>query len=70
MSLISKIFGDANKRTVEGYEPIVHKINELESQFERFSFEELRGKTDEFRQRLTGGEPLDLLLPEAFAAVR
>lgn len=70
MSFISKIFGDANKRTVEGYRPIVEKINELESQFESFSVEELRGKTDEFRQRLNGGEPLGSLLPEAFAAVR
>lgn len=72
MSFISKIFGDANKRTIEGYRPIVDKINELEPAFERFSFEELRAKTGEFRQRLNGDavEPLDSLLPEAFAAVR
>ncbi|MBI2064031.1 MAG: preprotein translocase subunit SecA [Candidatus Yanofskybacteria bacterium] len=70
MSILSKIFGDANQRTIQSYQPIVQKINELEPVFERFSFEELRAKTGEFRQRLNGGEPLDSLLPEAFAAVR
>ncbi|MBI2670044.1 MAG: preprotein translocase subunit SecA [Candidatus Yanofskybacteria bacterium] len=70
MSILSKIFGDANKRTIEGYQPIVQKINELELVFERFSLEELRGKTAEFKQRLAEGEPLDDILPEAFAAVR
>lgn len=73
MSILYKIFGDANKRIIDSYQPIVQKINELEPKFERFSFEELREKTNEFRQRLTrqpAGEPLDLLLPEAFAAVR
>ena len=72
MSFISKIFGDANKRTVDNYRPIVERINELEPMFERFSFDELRHKTVEFRERLNGVavEPLDSLLPEAFAAVR
>ncbi len=70
MSILSKIFGDANKRIVDSYQPIVQKINELEPTFERFSFEELRGKTAEFKQRLSQGESLDDLLPEAFAAVR
>src|SRR3989344_5378086 len=72
MSFISKIFGDANKRTVDNYRPIVERINELETMFERFSFDELRHKTVEFRERLNGVavEPLDSLLPEAFAAVR
>ncbi len=70
MSLLSKIFGDANKRTVDGYKPIVQKINELEPMFERFSFDELRAKTQEFKRRFAEVESLDDLLPDAFAAVR
>jgi preprotein translocase subunit SecA len=45
-------------------------VNALESEFEKLSNEELRRKTDEFRERLSNGETLDDLLPEAFAAVR
>ncbi|RGE23103.1 preprotein translocase subunit SecA [Leucobacter sp. wl10] len=45
-------------------------VAELEPSFEELSDEELRGETDEFRERLEKGEPLDDLLPEAFAAVR
>ncbi|MBI2062894.1 MAG: preprotein translocase subunit SecA [Candidatus Yanofskybacteria bacterium] len=70
MNLLSKIFGDANQRTVDSYKPIVQKINELEPTFERFSFDELRSKTTEFKQRLAGGESPDDILPDAFAMVR
>ena len=69
MSLISKIFGD-NDRVVRKYHSVIDHINELEPEFEALSDEELRAKTDEFRQRLAEGETLDDLLPEAFAAVR
>ena len=69
MSLISKIFGD-NDRVVRKYHSVIDHINELEPEFEALSDEELRAKTDEFRQRLADGETLDDLLPEAFAAVR
>jgi preprotein translocase subunit SecA len=70
MSILSKIFGDANKRTVQNYQPIINNINELEPTFEHFSIEELRGKTQEFREQLAAGGSLDDVLPEAFAAVR
>ncbi len=70
MGIFNKIFGDANKRAIEKLEPLAHKINELESQFERFSFDELKSKTQEFRKRAVEGESLDNILPEAFAAVR
>lgn len=70
MSLFSKIFGDANERAVKNLRPVVDKINSLEPDFEKLSAEELRNKTTEFRKRLSEGEGLDDLLPEAFAAVR
>ncbi len=70
MGIFSKIFGDANKKAVEDIEPLVESINGLESQFGRFSFDELKAKTEEFKKRLAEGESLDNILPEAFAAVR
>src|SRR3990172_11418892 len=69
MSLLTKIFG-SNDREVKKYLPRVDEINALEPAFEALSDEQLRAKTDEFRQRLADGEPLDGLVPEAFAAVR
>ncbi|MDO8496766.1 MAG: preprotein translocase subunit SecA [bacterium] len=77
MSFLSKIFGDANERYIKSLEPIVVEINELEKEFQNFSDEQLRAKTEEFKKRLapsTGSgqvsETLDDILPEAFAAVR
>ncbi len=70
MSLISKLFGDANQRTVNRYRELVTAINGLEPKFESFSREELQGISQVFRDRLTKGESLDALIPEAFAAVR
>ncbi len=69
MKLFSKIFGD-NEREVKKYLPLVEQVNALEPDFEALSDEELRAKTDEFRQRIAEGETVDDLLPEAFAAVR
>ncbi len=69
MKLLSKIFGD-NEREVRKYMPLVERVNAFEPDFEALSDDELRGKTEEFRQRLADGETLDDLLPEAFAAVR
>ena len=70
MAFLSKIFGDANKRTIEKLQPVVDQINNLESQFESFSREQLRAKTQELRELVVGGEELDVVLPEAFAMVR
>jgi len=69
MKLFSKIFGD-NEREIKRYLPLVEQVNALEPDFEALSDDELRAKTDEFRQRLQDGETVDDLLPEAFAAVR
>ncbi len=70
MSILFKIFGDPNKKILEKIQPIVDQINALEPKFEAFSFEELKGKTTELKERLDGGATLDDILPEAFAVVR
>ena len=72
MAFLSTIFGDANARYIKSLQPIVDRINSLEKDYEKLSDFELKEKTAEFKQRLNGspGEPLDDLLPEAFAAVR
>ncbi len=63
-------FTDSNEKELKRLQPMVGRINELESSFESLSDEELRAKTDEFKARLKDGVSLDELLPEAFAAVR
>ncbi|HXK32158.1 MAG TPA: preprotein translocase subunit SecA, partial [Candidatus Paceibacterota bacterium] len=70
MSIIDKVFGNANEKYVQKLEPVIKKINYLEKEFEGFSGEKLKEKTKEFRERLAKGESLDSILPEAFALVR
>src|SRR5262245_21021132 len=65
-----RLFGNSNERQIRRMRPIVTAINALESGFEVLSDDELRHKTVELRERLGGGETLDDLLPEAFAACR
>jgi len=64
------IFGDLNKKEVKKVEKIADKVDALEDWAAEFSDDELRGKTDEFKDRLANGETLDDLLPEAFAVCR
>jgi preprotein translocase subunit SecA len=68
--LAKSIFGSANDRYVRGLGKYVDAVNALEPSIQALSDDELRAQTDLFRQRLAGGEPLDDLLPEAFATVR
>jgi len=68
--MLEKLFGDPNKRYLKKIQPLVDKINQLEPEFERFSIEELKKKTIEFKDRLGKNEALDDILPGAFAAVR
>lgn len=68
--LFRAIFGSRNERLVRAMGRQVAAINQLEPQFHALSDEELRAKTEEFRKRHAEGEPLDDLLPEAFAAAR
>ncbi|HPP75636.1 MAG TPA: preprotein translocase subunit SecA, partial [Armatimonadota bacterium] len=69
MSWLSTVF-NANEREIKKFRKVVEQINELEPSMMALSDEQLRAKTDEFRQRLAAGETLDDLLPEAFAVVR
>ncbi len=68
--VLTKVFGSKNERFIKQLNPIVQRINDLESTVRPLSDDELAGKTVEFRQRLDKGESLDELLPEAFAVVR
>ena len=70
MSLIDKIFGDYSSKQIKKITPAVDKIESLAGEYASKSDEELRAMTDVFRKRLSDGETLDDILPEAFAAVR
>lgn len=69
-TLLTKIIGSRNDRTLKALRKIVKQINAMEPQFEALSDAELQAKTVEYRQRLEQGETLEQLLPEAFATVR
>jgi preprotein translocase subunit SecA len=66
---LSNLF-DSNEKELKRLQPLVDHINSLEPEFEKLTDAELRAKTDEFKTRLTNGESLDEILPEAYAAVR
>ena len=70
MSILKGIFGTQNDRTLKKWQPIVAKINNLEDKVKAFSDEDFKVKTLELKDRLSKGESLDSLLPEAFAYVR
>ena len=67
---LTKIFGSRNDRLLKTYRKTIERINALEAQYEQLTEEQLRGKTQEFKDRVSAGETLDALLPEAFAVVR
>ena len=69
-NLTSKFFGSSNDRQIKRYNPLVNKINELEDVFIKLSDQELKLKTIDFKEKLSNGETLDNILPEAFATVR
>ncbi|MEO1198476.1 MAG: preprotein translocase subunit SecA [Pseudomonadota bacterium] len=69
-SIASKMFGTSNDRVVKGFRPIVDKINALEADLEPLTDDELRARTDAFREEVANGKPLDDLLVPAFATVR
>ncbi|HVS76707.1 MAG TPA: preprotein translocase subunit SecA [Steroidobacteraceae bacterium] len=70
LDTLKRIFGSRNERLIRGYGRYIRAAKELEPGLKALSDEALRGKTDEFRQRLRDGTTLDDLLPEAFAVVR
>ena len=68
--ILTKVFGSSNERYLKQLNPIVTRINGLEKDIQPLDDAALVAKTGEFKQRLENGEPLDDLLPEAFAVVR
>lgn len=77
MSILDKFLGDPNERKIKDLQPLVDKINQLESKFEPFSDEQIKDKTKEFRKKLKENPKpesqkniLDEILPQAFALVR
>jgi preprotein translocase subunit SecA len=69
-SIFTRLFGSRNQRLLRNYGKVVDKINSLEEAMQALGDEQLRQKTDEFRERVQKGSTLEELLPEAFAAVR
>ncbi|QNN58166.1 preprotein translocase subunit SecA [Diaphorobacter ruginosibacter] len=69
-NFLTKLFGSRNDRLLKTYRKTVVRINALEPEFEKLTDDQLRGKTQEFKDRVAKGESLDSLLPEAFAVVR
>ena len=70
MGLMEMIFGDLNVKEVKKIEKIVDKVESYDEQMQQLSDDELRAKTQEFKDRYKQGETLDDLLPEAFAVCR
>ena len=68
--VLTAVFGSSNDRTLKRLRKTVAKINKLEPAFEQLSDEQLQAKTAEFKERLSVGETLQAILPEAFATVR
>ena len=69
-NFLTKIFGTHSSHELKKIYPIADKVDALEDQFKKLTDDELRAKTDEFKQRYQNGETLDQLLPEAFATCR
>ena len=70
MSIFNKIFKSYSEKEVKRIMPIVDKINSLEEEISKLTDEELKNKTNEFKEQLDNGKTLDDILPEAFAVVR
>ncbi len=68
--VLTAVFGSSNDRTLKRLRKTVAKINKLDPTFEQLSDEQLQAKTAEFKERLSAGETLQAILPEAFATVR
>ncbi|BDR65933.1 protein translocase subunit SecA [Clostridium tetani] len=70
MRIWEKIFGTYSQRELKRVIPIVDKIDKLDQTMQKLTDEELKNKTNEFKERLSKGETLDDILVEAFAVVR
>lgn len=70
MSVVQKIFGTHSEREIKRINGLVDKIESLRPEMMELTDEQMRDKTKEFKKRLSEGETLDDLLPEAYALVR
>ena len=70
MGLLNTLFGNYSQKEIKRIMPLQQKVLGLEEEYRGLSDEELKGKTAEFKERLSAGETLDDILPEAFAALR
>jgi len=70
MGLLNALFGNYSQKEIKRITPLQQKVLNLEEEYKSLSDDELRAKTDEFKDRLSVGETLDDILPEAFAACR
>ena len=70
MGLFNALFGNYSQKEIKRIMPLQQKVLELEEEFKTLSDDDLRAKTKEFKQRLSLGETLEDILPEAFAACR
>lgn len=68
--IVKKIFGTAQERMLKKYHKIVRQVVALEVEYQSLTDDELRAKTAEFKERISGGESVDMLLPEAYAVVK
>ena len=68
--MLSKLLRIGEGRMVKRLQKVADYVNTLSDDVEKLSDDELRGKTEEFKKRIAGGESLDDLLPEAFAVAR
>ncbi len=69
-NFLTKVFGSKNERELNRIKPTVEMINKLEPELKAMSDEQLRSRTSIFKERIEKGEPLDSILPEAFATIR
>src|SRR5205809_931575 len=68
--VLAKVFGSHNERELKRLRPIVAEVNAFEPAIQALSDDQVRAKTAELKQRVSNGEPIDDLMPEAFAVVR
>ena len=70
MSLLDKIFGNYSKKELARIKPIMQKVLDLDEEYQKLSDADLKAKTEEFKKRLSDGETLDDIMPEALATCR
>ena len=70
MGLLTAVFGNYSEKEIKRIRPTLDKVLSYEDEYRKLSDDQLRAKTQEFKQRLETAETLDMILPEAFAVCR